>query len=161
MKNERIKKLRNELKYLLDTEIEQEIIENDLKLNTEEVDIKELAKSIYLKRGLDIKKIKKNFFGDLVDSITEMGTLFKEKNKSTKRKMIVELIYIGILLLLIKIPFDLVRDIGYEYIEIITTKTIYFNLWNILFLIIYTITILCTLIVFIRNFINKYKNTSN
>lgn len=161
MKNERIKRLRSELKYLLEAEIEKEILENDIRLGDEAVRVADIAKDIYLKRGIDIKKLNKSFLGNLVDSITEMANLFKHKDKATKIKMIIDIVYIIVLLLLIKIPFDLVRDIGYQYIEILSTQTIYYNLWSLLFLLLYTITILCSFIVFVRNFNNKYKDTNS
>ena len=34
--------------------------------------------------------------------------------------MVVEIIYIVVILLLLKIPFDLVRDIGYDYLELLS-----------------------------------------
>ena len=70
--------------------------------------------------------------------------------------MILELIYILLIVILLKIPFDLVNDIGYEYIEILSTKQLYYNLWNIGFLILYTITFIATAIVLLRNFNEKY-----
>ena len=83
--------------------------------------------------------------------------IFKTKDSKTKRKMLVEIIYIILLLLLLKIPFDLVRDIGYDYIELLSTNNLYYNLWNIAFLVLYTITIFCTFLVLLKNFNNKYK----
>ena len=71
--------------------------------------------------------------------------------------MVVEVIYIILLLILIKVPFSLVRDIGYDYIKILTTNNVINILWNLFFLILYTITMLCALIVLIRNFKNSYK----
>ena len=55
-----------------------------------------------------------------------------------------------------KIPFDLIRDIGYEYIELISNNSILITTWNLVFLLLYTITIICVAIVLIRNFNKKY-----
>lgn len=160
MKENRTKELRNELTYLLQSEIEKEIIENEAKLENEDVSVKEIAKDIYTKRGIDVSKLKKGFMNGLIDSITEMSSLFKNKDKSIKNKMCLEVVYILILLILMKIPFDLVRDIGYEYIELITTSSLINTLWNFAFLLLYTITLICSFIVLIRNFNKKYKDTS-
>ncbi|MBE6157024.1 MAG: hypothetical protein E7161_04715 [Firmicutes bacterium] len=159
MKEKRIKELKQELKYLVDTEIKKEIEENIMKLEDSTINIKDLAREIYLKRGLDITKFKIGVIDGLINIIGEMVNLFKNRDKDIKKKMVLEIIYIAIILVLIKIPFDLVRDIGYEYIELLSTNILYYNLWNLAFLLIYTITIICTFIVFIRNFNNKYKDT--
>ena len=74
--------------------------------------------------------------------------------------MYLEIVYIVLLLILMKIPFDLVRDIGYEYIELLTTNSLFYTLWNFAFLLLYTITLICSVIVLIRNFNKKYKDTS-
>ena len=160
MKENRIKQLRNELNFLLKDEIEKELIEYNAKIEDESISVKEIAKEIYLKRGLDVSKLKKGFVNNLIDNINEMASLFKNKDKITKNRMYLEIVYILLLLILIKIPFDLVRDIGYEYIELITTNSLFYTLWNLIFLLLYTITFVCSFIVLIRNFNKKYKDTS-
>lgn len=158
MKNERIKKLEAELKYLLDDERKKEIENYNSMLDTNKVNIKEVAKEIYHKRGINYDKLNKGFLNNLTNTINELSTTFKNKDSATKRKMIIEIIYIVILLILIKVPFDLVRDIGYDYIELLSTNNLYYTLWNLIFLLLYTGTIICTFIVLIKNFNNKYKN---
>lgn len=160
MKENRIKQLRNELNFLLKDEIEKELIEYNAKIEDESIRVKEIANEIYLKRGLDVSKLKKGFVNNLIDNINEMASLFKNKDKITKNRMYLEIVYILLLLILIKIPFDLVRDIGYEYIELITTNSLFYTLWNLIFLLLYTITFVCSFIVLIRNFNKKYKDTS-
>lgn len=155
MKEERIKKLRKELIYLVEPEIDKEINANILNLENDNVDIKKIAKEIYLKRGVDITKIKHSF----IDDLNDLTYLFKNKDKNIKKKMYIEIFYIIILIVLMKIPIDLVRDIGYEYIEMLSSELIYYNLWNLAFLIIYTVIVICALIIFIRNFNSKYKDT--
>ena len=117
-----------------------------------------LAKEIYLRRGIDYTKLNKGFFNSIINTITDLSTIFKNKDSKVKRKMIVEIIYIVLVLLLLKIPFDLIRDVGYDYIDLLSTNNTYYVLWNVLFLVLYTIVIFCTFIVLIRNFNNKYKN---
>ena len=70
--------------------------------------------------------------------------------------MVIDIVYLVLLIILLKIPFDLVRDIGYEYIEMLSTNNLFYTLWNLAFLLIYTITIICAFVVLVRNFNNKY-----
>ncbi|MBQ8902317.1 MAG: hypothetical protein IJY87_04550 [Bacilli bacterium] len=160
MKEKRVKELKNELNVLLKEEVEKELILNDSKLEDEKISVKDIAKEIYLKRGIDVSKLNKGLINNLIDNISELFNLFKNKDKKTKNKMYLEIVYIVLLLILMKIPFDLVRDIGYEYIELITTNSLFYTLWNFAFLLLYTITLICSVIVLTRNFNKKYKDTS-
>lgn len=160
MKEKKVKELKNELNVLLKEEVEKELILNDSKLEDEKISVKDIAKDIYLKRGIDVSKLNKGLINNLIDNISELFNLFKNKDKKTKNKMYLEIVYIVLLLILMKIPFDLVRDIGYEYIELITTNSLFYTLWNFAFLLLYTITLICSVIVLIRNFNKKYKDTS-
>ena len=87
-----------------------------------------------------------------------MITIFKSKEKATRNKMIVQIVYIVLLLILIKIPFDLVRDLGYDYIELLSTNNLIQTLWNFGFLLLYTVTMICTFVVLIRNFNAKFRD---
>ena len=158
MKDDNIKKLNNELKFLADAERQKEIANYNTALESNNADIKAIAKEIYLRRGIDYAKLNKGLFNNIINTITDLSTIFKNKDSKVKRKMIIEIIYIVLVLLLLKIPFDLVRDVGYDYIDLLSTNNTYYVLWNVLFLVLYTITIFCTFIVLIRNFNNKYKN---
>ena len=53
MKDDRLKKLNNELKYLTDSERQKEILNYNNALENDNVDIKNIAKEIYLKRGIE------------------------------------------------------------------------------------------------------------
>ena len=70
--------------------------------------------------------------------------------------MILDLIYMFLVIILVKLPFNLVRDIGYDYILIASKSTLIENLWYLLFLVLYTITALCIFIVLARGFNKKY-----
>ena len=158
---ENIKKLENELKYLTSKAKEEEIEKNKHLLEDKNVDIKEISKNIYISRGLDITKINNSLTTNITNEFSEFFNSFKEKDKSMKRKMIIDIVYMIILLILLKIPFDLVRDIGYEYIEIISANYTLYMIWNLGFLILYTITIICAFIALLRNFNNKYNKKNN
>ena len=155
MKENKINKLRSELKYLVEEERENEIKKISKKID-ENTDVKKIAQEIYLERGLDYQKLNANIFLRLINEITNVVEVFKNKNGKDKRKMILEIVYIILLLILIKIPFNLVCDIGLEYINVISNNKVLNYIWNLAFLLLYTITIICTLIVLLRNFINKY-----
>ncbi len=156
MIEKRKKALLKELRYLEEKAKNEEIELNRESLENENIKIKDLAKEIYSKRGIDVSKLRGGFLNVFTDEISEFSSLFYNKDKKIRNKMILDLVYMVILLVLIKIPFDLVRDIGLDYIEIITTKTLYYNIWSLVFLILYTITIICTFLVLIRNFNKKY-----
>ena len=151
---DKIKLLEKELKYLTKDAIKEELAMNKSRLEKEEVRI--IANDIYLNRGLDITKLKRNITSNLINDLGTAFSGFNNKDKSIKRSMIIDIIYFVILLLLIKIPFDLVRDVGYEYIEMLSTNNTLYILWNLAFLLLYTITLICTAIVLIKNFNNKY-----
>ena len=159
MKEANIKKLEDELKYLVKEERVKEINNYDLVLANDNPNIKKIAKEIYLKRGIDYDKLNKGFFNNLMETITEFGTLFKSKKSDVKGKMIRDIVIMVLLLVLLKIPFDFVRDIGFDYIDALTTNNTFYTIWNLAFLILYTIVFICTFIVLVRNFNNKYRNS--
>ena len=136
--------LRKELKYLINSEIDKEIELNRVNLTNNNVDIKSLANDIYLKHGVDINRIKSNPLGFL--------------NTNNKNKAITEIVITIIILLLFKIPFDFVRDIGYDYISVLSTNKLLYNLWNLLFLIAYTVAFVSFIIYSIKNINKKYNN---
>lgn len=152
----REEKLFKELKYLKNDIRNSEMESAKEKLDNPKIPIKEIAIEVYDRRGIDYNKLEKGSFNNIETLVSDFSNSFKGKDKKTTRKMILELIYILLIVILLKIPFDLVNDIGYEYIEILSTKQLYYNLWNIGFLILYTITFIATAIVLLRNFNEKY-----
>ena len=155
MKDERINKLRGKLKYLEDIEIDKEINNNSDKLKTDK-DIEKIAKEIYHKRGINYQKINNNIFNNFMYEIQQFVNIYKERDKKTRRLMIFDLIYMLALLILIKVPFILVKDISYEYITLLISNNIISKIWDVIFLLIYTATIICTFIVLMNNFNSKY-----
>lgn len=152
----KINELEKELKYLTKEALETELKNNKNKLENKDANVKNIAKEIYLNRGLDINKLNRNITSNLINDISVFFNSFKGKDKTTKRKMIIDIVYLIILIILIKIPFDLVRDIGYEYIEMLSTNNIFYTLWNLAFLLLYTLTAICTFIVLVKNFNQNY-----
>ena len=155
--NEKIKKLEKELKFLKKEVIEEEIKKHRIDIENN-ADIKKLANDIYSSRGIDTEKLNRNITGNLINNLNLLYNGFKNKEKNIKIKMIIDLLIMFLIIVLIKIPFDLIRDIGYEYIEIISTNSLFYAIWNLLFLIIYTIVIICSFVILLKNFNNKYNN---
>ena len=73
--------------------------------------------------------------------------------------MIRDILIMVLLLVLLKIPFDFVRDLGFDYISVLTTNNTLYTIWNLVFLVLYTIVFICTLIVLMRNFNTKYRSS--
>ena len=57
-----IKLLEKELKYLTKEAVQEEIRLNQNRLESKDINIKELANEIYLKRGIDISKLNQAMF---------------------------------------------------------------------------------------------------
>ncbi len=157
MKEKNINKLNDELKFLLKDEREKEIANYSESLSNDNVNIELIANEIYTKRGIDYKLLKKGFFNKMIESFSNFSDTFKNHDSKIRKKMIIDLVYMVVILVLIKLPFDLIRDIGYDYLEVLTRNEIINNLWYLGFLLLYTITFICALIVLINNFNKKYK----
>lgn len=168
-KEEYLKNLERELKLLTEDELKKEISfydnyfrnqENKNILFSETIESigspKDVAKKIYLKRGIETNKINENIVDKLIKHINYIVNIFNN-NKNNKTKMIIDLVLMFIIIILLKSPFDLINDIGYDYIFLANPNPTYEKLWELLFLVLYTITAMCTFIVLIRNFIKKYK----
>ena len=152
----KIKIFEKELKYLTKEAREYEINKHKEKLNDNNINLRKVANEIYSERGIDPHKLNRNITNNLINNLLLAFTGFKDKDKTIKNKMIIDIIYLILIIILLKIPFNLVRDIGYDYIEILSTNNLFYNVWNLTFLLIYTITAICSLIVLLNNFNNKY-----
>ena len=93
MKNERIKELTRELKYLPEIEIKKEIDYYNTALESENVDIKAIAKEIYDKRGMDYAKLNKSFLNNIINTINDFINTFNNKDSKIKIKMLLEIVY--------------------------------------------------------------------
>lgn len=151
---DKIKKLEKELKYLTKDAIIEEVNKNKDRLVKE--DVRVIANDIYLSRGLDITKLKRNVTSNLISDLGLVFNNFKNKDKKIKNSMIIDIVFDILLLILLKIPFDLVRDLGYEYFDILALNETYYILYNLGCLLLYTVVLICTTIVVIKYFNNKY-----
>ncbi len=157
MKEERIKRLKSELRYLLPSEASREIERYMPSIEDEKISIKIIAREIYKQRGIDYNKLNKGLINNISNTVNEFIETFRGRDKKIRNRMIVEIVYMLLIVILLKIPFDLVNDIGYDYIDLLIQNSLYSTLWNLAFLVLYTITAICTLIILIRNFNSKYK----
>lgn len=95
----------------------------------------------YIKRLIsDIKNIKNNYY---------------KQDRKNKNKIIIELVYTIIIILLVKVPIDFVKELGFDNIKLLE-NSVYYNLWNILFLIIYLVIIICIILLMFNKINNKY-----
>ena len=167
-KKEYLIKLEKELIYLTKKELKKELdcynkffdTESSKNIKFEKTieslgQPKDLAKNIYLKRGIDSSKLKRNIFNSIIDAFVNIINAFKN-DKNNKKKMSIDIIYMFLIIILLKLPFNLVRDIGYNYIFIATSNETIETIWYLIFLLLYTITALCMFIVLARNFSKKY-----
>lgn len=76
-----------------------------------------------------------------------MVKLFKPKDKSTKKSIIIDIIYMVLLIIFVKIPFDIMKDIGNEFIDILTNN-LFSKLWDLRFTLLYLIAVLSVLLFF-------------
>ena len=162
-KQEYLNKLRRELYYLTKEELNKEIECYDKYFsNKSEKQVveslgspKELARKIYNKRGIDSSKLNKNFVSNVTESFVNLNSAFKNKKNDTK-KMVIDILYMFIIIILVKFPFDLVKDIGFNYLEILTKNSTLELIWNLGFLILYTVVALSIFVILVRNFSKKY-----
>lgn len=156
MDDKRLKKFKSELKYLNDDNREKEYNKYKNKIKNDE-DVINYAKEIYESRGIEYKYLSNNIFNKLLYEIKETISKYKVDNKKKKRAMFWDITFMIILLVLIKIPFNLVRDISYDYILIVYKGYLLYYVWRLLFLLVYTIVMICVAIILLRNFNDKYK----
>ena len=158
MKEKNIKNLENELRYLTNEVKMADIEKYNNVLANDKVDIKKIAEEIYLSHGINYAKLNKGFFNNLIETITEFGSLFKNKTGNIKGKMFLEMLCMVLILVFLKVPFDFVRDLGFDYIELLTNNNVLYVIWNLVFLFLYTIVFICTLVVLMCNFNSKYRD---
>lgn len=83
---------------------------------------------------------------------------FPHKEKEIKLKIIKEMIIDMIIILLSKIPFDLIKDMGLDHWKVLYKNSLYSSIWNLVFLNLYLITLICLIIFLFRSIYIKYFN---
>lgn len=153
-KEEFLKELRYQLRYLNKDIIEEEIKSYNNLESYNQLPY-EIANKIYEKRGINIKVTKKaNFF----NSINIIINNFKRKDKKIILNTLSFLLYLFILIILIKIPFIYVRDITSTIFNNIISNKIINTIWNLLFEFLYAITAIITFIKLINIRAQEYEN---
>lgn len=146
-KEEFIKELNKNLKYLRKKEREEEMIYYD-NLDSYNLDPLNIANEIYKKRGLKITLVKKiKFF----ESINIIINNLQSKDKKIIKDIIFFFIYLLFFIIIIKIPFIYVRDIiSNMFIETFKDNHTY-TIWALFFELIYAFTSILVIIRMIKN----------
>lgn len=161
--------LNSRLYYLVDSEKVKEInkyssvIDNYVNMGQSETDAiaslgnpDDLISAIYLSHGLDYKKIYsgkisgKGFTG----ALKNFYSLLTNKDKKKVGNALLYFLYIVILIILLKIVFIFVRDIGLQIFDDIATNSVVDRIYSITFNVLYVI---CAILLFTKLFIKKFK----
>lgn len=161
--------LSSKLYYLVDSEKNKEInkyssvIDNYISMGQSEVDAvsslgnpEDLVLSIYLSYGLDYKKIYggkmsgKGFIG----ALKNFYSLLTNKDKKKAINALLYFIYLVLLVILLKVVFIFVRDIGLQIFDEITTNSVVDRIYSVTFNILYVV---CAILLFVKLFIKKFK----
>lgn len=161
--------LNNKLYYLVESEREKEInkyssvIDNYVNMGQSETDavnslgnLEDLVLSIYLSHGLDYKKIysgKVSGKGFLV-ALKNFYSLLTNKDKKKAGNALLYFIYLILLVILLKVVFIFIRDIGLQIFDEIITNSIVDRVYSITFNVIY---VACAILLFVKLFIKKFK----
>lgn len=79
---------------------------------------------------------------------------FKSKESAVRKKIIGEIALDILILLLLKLPFDLIRDFGYD--RSLKLRTDYYDIWNNGIFIVYIIVLIGAFIYFVKYINKKY-----
>ena len=143
-----LKELKYQLRYLTKEALEEEL-KNNHDYNSPPEDI---ANNIYQKRGLNIKVARKSSFLDSVATIIEA---FKDKKNISN--LLGFFLYVFLLIILIKIPFSLIRDMISTIFNVFFSNEIISTIWDLTFELLYAITAILIFIKFIKNKAQEYE----
>lgn len=147
-KEEFLKALRKNLKWLSKQEREEELVYYENRDNYD-LDPIIIANEIYKKRGLKILLIKKIKFLDAVNILIKS---LQSKNKELLKKVLLFFLYMFFLIIIIKIPFIYIRDmISNIFIDTFKNNSTY-ALWALSLELLYALT---AILIFIRMIKNK------
>ena len=143
-----LKELKYQLRYLTKEALEEEL-KNNQDYNSPPEDI---ANNIYQKRGLNIKVARKSSF---LDSIATIIEAFKDKKNISN--LLGFFLYVFLLIILIKIPFSLIRDMISTIFNVFFSNEIISTIWVLTFELLYAITAILIFIKFIKNKAQEYE----
>lgn len=147
-KEEFLKALRKNLKWLSKQEREEELVYYENRDNYD-LDPIIIANEIYQKRGLEISLVKKIKF---LDAVNNLINSLQSKNKEKLKKVLLFFLYMFFLIIIIKIPFIYIRDmISNIFIDTFKNNNTY-TLWALSLELLYAIT---AILIFIRMIKNK------
>lgn len=147
-KEEFLKALRKNLKWLSKQEREEELVYYENRDNYD-LDPIIIANEIYQKRGLKISLVKKIKF---LDAVNILINYLQSKNKEKLKKVLLFFLYMFFLIIIIKIPFIYIRDmISNIFIDTFKNNSTY-TLWALSLELLYAIT---AILIFIRMIKNK------
>ena len=147
-KEEFLKALRKNLKWLSKQEREEELVYYENRDNYD-LDPIIIANEIYQKRGLKISLVKKIKF---LDAVNILINALQSKNKEKLKKVLLFFLYMFFLIIIIKIPFIYIRDmISNIFIDTFKNNSIY-ALWALSLELLYALT---AILIFIRMIKNK------
>lgn len=147
-KEEFLKALRKNLKWLSKQEREEELVYYENRDNYD-LDPIIIANEIYQKRGLKISLVKKIKF---LDAVNILINALQSKNKEKLKKVLLFFLYMFFLIIIIKIPFIYIRDmISNIFIDTFKNNNTY-TLWALSLELLYAIT---AILIFIRMIKNK------
>lgn len=111
---------------------------------------------------VDMSKNKKNVFGNLVDEIFDLFDrsfdMFKSMESKNLSKCVIELLILILVLLIFKIPFEYINDLGKSiFANLGPFSNIFISLWNFIINIIYLILfILIFFYIFKTRYLDRY-----
>lgn len=142
-KEEFLKALRKNLKWLSKKEREEELVYYENRDNYD-LDPIIIANEIYQKKGLKISLVKKIKF---LDAVNILINSLKSKNKEKLKKVLLFFLYMFFLIIIIKIPFIYIRDmISNIFIDTFKNNSTY-ALWALSLELLYALT---AILIFIR-----------
>lgn len=142
-KEEFLKALRKNLKWLSKQEREEELVYYENRDNYD-LDPIIIANEIYQRKGLKISLVKKIKF---LDAVNILINSLQSKNKEKLKKVLLFFLYMFFLIIIIKIPFIYIRDmISNIFIDTFKNNSTY-TLWALSLELLYALT---AILIFIR-----------
>ncbi len=147
-KEEFIKELKKNLKWLNKKEREEELIYYD-NLDNYNLDPVKIANEIYKKRNLKIKILPKIKF---LDATNILITNLQSKDKNKIKNILLFFLYMLILVIIIKVPFIYLRDMITNIFIDTFKNDLNYTIWALSLEFIYALT---AIIIFIKMIKNK------